>query len=200
MSLPSSEGKSNEVTDGNRCLHVHISDQSEKRSFLRLFISSSLLVHATISPSRLLLLHKIETTVPASTLLRRLGQYAIRQWNPQADSTYKLRKFVFWTATITIVVPFAACFPVVVKPAPSPEWTKMYSGSNSTIKLLRIINLILFTLRTKKKLKLSSSTPSYHECCHLYYLLSESNFLLSLSHLVNAKSSYIRMFVLCELQ
>ncbi len=29
----------------------------------------------------------------------------------------------------------------------------MYSGSNSTIKLLRIINLILFILRTKKKAK-----------------------------------------------
>jgi hypothetical protein len=59
MSVPSSEGKSNEVTDGNRCLHVHISDQSEKRSFLRLFISSSLLAHATISPSRLILMDKI---------------------------------------------------------------------------------------------------------------------------------------------
>ena len=67
-----------------------------------------------------------------------------------------------------LLYPFAACFPVVIKPAPSPEWTKMYSGSNSTIKLLRIINLILFILRTPKKLKLSSSTPSYHKCCHFW--------------------------------
>jgi hypothetical protein len=163
MSLPSSEGKSNEVTDGNRCLHVLNLDQSGKK-ILRLFISSSLLVHATISPSCLLLLHKIETTEPASTLLCRLGQYAIGQWSSEADAFYIQVEEVCVLNCYdhTIVVPLAAaCFPVVVKPALSPEWTKMYSGSNSTIKLLRIINLILFTLKTKIKLKLLSSTPSY---------------------------------------